>query len=246
MMRDDPAEGYEVKTSVQPKTNRASRRRRIGVSDGFGGLNFKPDPKLWEDLEAALGQPIPGEVQKDITDLVGEYYAWQWSEVTAPFRDDVQSYIAALRRDAIKLRDTIGQTDDFAKKGLQEVARHCKIKNVKAGLPQRDAIRDVLTPLINATSVARSKFATDDPGFREGESWNNMILSIRKLFERHGLPTGASQETDRATSSKFVMFVRALQNHFPEDLRRHDDAVDATLAKAINRLGKKRDNSLPK
>lgn len=216
------------------------------MSDGFGGPNFKPDPKLWAELEAALARPIPEQVQKDLTDLVGKYYEWQGSERSAPFQDDVRAYLTTLRNDALKLRKTIGQQDAFAIVCLREVAQECKIRNVRPGLHQQDAIQHVLTSLINATSAVKPKIAKD-PSIREGESWDSLILSIRNLFKRHRLPTGVSHETIRATSSKFLMFVRALQKHFPEDLRRHDHAGDATLAKAISRLrtgsAKKRDNS---
>jgi hypothetical protein len=136
------------------------------------------------------------------------------------------------------LRDQ-GQTEKTIR---AMIGRNCKIRGVRPGLAQLDSIEHMLSSLITATSKTSKDLASSE-GFAEGDQWNLMIPKLRALFRSSGLPHAASQDsakTKTARGSAFVLFIKALQQSFPDPaLRKHHGVSDFTLAKEINRASKK-------
>jgi hypothetical protein len=233
------------KSEKQPsKSRRVSRRRRIYLSNGFGQPSFSPSEKAWAELEEALGRTLAKPIRDRIILETQSFYAAQPAESESLFLDDALSYIEKLKLEATKLRTTFRPQDSKKEATRRVVGRECKIRNVKPGLAQLDAIENVLTSLINASSAAQ-KSLENIPDVKEGDAWNHLILSVRAFFRQNGLPAGASQESSAGSPSRFVAFVKALQKHFPQEMRRYDHSTDVALATQINRLGRKKRDIIP-
>jgi hypothetical protein len=225
-----------------PKSNRKARRLRINLSgDALGGTEYQPDDKTWSAFEEALGQQFPTAVRDRLKEIVEGYFGAQPYETSSPFLADVLASVAKIKKEAIGLRETLRNPHPTNKALRPIIGRNCHIRNVKPGLDQLDMLNHALTSLINAGSQSQ-KYFSSQPGFEEGDAWAYMIRSVRTLFREHGLPTGASQDANKGSASKFVLFVEALQKSFPDaSLRRHYKIGSPALAKQINRIDKRRD-----
>jgi hypothetical protein len=225
-----------------PKSNRKARRLRINLSGAtFGGVEYQPDEKTWSELEQALGQQIPNLVRDRLSNIVEGYFGAQPYESSSPFLDDVLASAEKIKSETIVLRETLRNQAPVNKAVRLIIGRQSKIRGVKPGPDQLRMVEHALTSLINAASQSQRYFESQ-PGFEEGDEWAYMIRAIRKLFREHGLRAGASQDANKGTASRFVLFVEALQKSFPApELRRHYGIGAAALAKQINRIDRKRD-----
>lgn len=225
-----------------PKSSRKARRLRINLSGGaFGGTEYHPDEKTWSELERALGQQIPSPVRILLADIVEGYFGAQPYELSSPFLNDVLTSAERIKTETVGLRETLRNQDPINKAIRLVIGRHSKIRGIKPGSDQLRMLEHALTSLINAASQAQ-KYFESQPGFEEGDEWAYMIRAVRKLFREQGLRAGASQDANKGSASKFVLFVEALQKSFPDpSLRRHYGIGTAALAKQINRIDKKRD-----
>jgi hypothetical protein len=80
-----------------------------------------------------------------------------------------------------------------------------------------------------------------DSGLREGFAWDIWVDFIAGVVEYYGLPSSVRKDSDKRdpdlVNSQFVLLIKKLQEHLPEELRRHNQSNEA-LEQAIHRARK--------
>lgn len=227
-----------------PKTNRRSRKLRIGSSHFVGGEVFEPKDEDWSAYERALGKRMVEPLRLNVRDIVQDYFDEQPLEQNAPFLEDVVAAVADIGKRARELKAAF-RGSDINSRSLYSAARsaitqHCQPAAAEDDLSELDKIDRSLTKLITGASLAIHHLNQNaQNGFVEGKSWDQMIRRLREMFRQNGLPFRASHDTSKTPSqqgSPFERFIDELQTRFEQPtLRRHHGISRASLAKFINR-----------
>jgi hypothetical protein len=194
----------------------------------------------WKSVEQAYGHSIPQEIRDHIIFVTKALNLVGTAERNAP----------ALHRLVEKTKTLKNAAQSF----LQEVG--CEVKE-DAGQTSFESLTAALATVVKESLNDHLQFmlvvhstnsACDlmlrtwelDEGLREGWTWDAWVQSIGELMQDHGLPSAARKDSDKRDATKvnsqFVCLIRELQEHIPNELRRHI-SPDA-LAQAIYRARK--------
>jgi hypothetical protein len=220
---------------------RKSRTARLGSSHVAGNIDYAPKEEDWAQIESAFGNALGARVRAAIIEAVRVYFLEERFERHAPHLRDSMYFLDGVDSAARKLMrkivcDAKSQMAEAAFHAQDAIGRHMH-DPLHPESDRWDAFRRHVTALIAAVSKAKREFAENKKaGLSEGAAWSKLIRRITAIAERRGLPIGASKATNKPGNeepSPFVRMVRALQETFPMEMRRHSWTYYAT-AEAIS------------
>lgn len=219
----------------------ARRSQKLPWSSGRGLFAYlarrvpgaAPDSQpnfAWQQVEQTYGEPVPPDVRNSLIVATHLFILTEEAERKADRVTDAQREIEALERDASKLQATLirASESDAGVVAIDLIERNIDERHLGASF--YNSFRALLAALPDACTAARQTL-NELPSSKEGDEWSEWVRRITKILKDAGLPWQVSKDW-RGKKSPFVALIEALQEHLPEESRRHTHS-DGALAKAI-------------
>jgi hypothetical protein len=195
----------------------------------------------WLAVERACGCSFPRKTRDEMQKVTRDFIYWASAETRAELLSTAQECILAWKGAADDFdRALYGQPESDAR----SYARHLVTKYfIDRRFRRTDLFQDlsgVLSDFIGACSHALNEDgASEDRGFRQGESWERWVRDLTKVLKENGFPT-AVRTDDLGDKSRFTWLVVSLQELVPAKVRRLC-ATRLAAGKAIQRARQARD-----
>jgi hypothetical protein len=214
---------------------RPSRKLPFSRADGRSP-NFLLTDENWNEVELAYGCALSDTIRQSIVDATNQFLASEVFERNAKPSRPTIDMVESIRAMSDKIRKKLsagGETAAFAQSAIMEhlVSKYLKLEPYEQLF---HALDEVTSSLSAACTQALTEL--DDPEahvFRDGVSWDRWIRVLTHIAEQNGLPIAASNAGNaEAELGPFARFVEALQELFPQEVRRH---ANTRLSSAIYR-----------
>ena len=187
----------------------------------------------WKKLETHYGYAIPPDLRSAV--VAKTQTMRRRSEArqsTLPTREAIKR-IARIKRAAVEWLESTDRLPD-------EVD---EVRALIMSVDDYERVERVINPFMNFVVASCDKALLElksDLASKEAQDashpWEDWIVELTDLFDQYGLPTGAPKDVDKAKPgrrpSKFVIFIRELQQLIEPKCRQHTHSDDA-LAEAI-------------
>jgi hypothetical protein len=195
----------------------------------------------WKRIERAYGHKLPKAIRAGILLATEALRLIGGMERTAPALEKMIAKTKSLKDAARSLLKEVGWPvkEDAAWKSFEAMTEGAAT-----------AVKEFPNVHLQFLMVVDSLFAgcnlmlrnwESDGGLREGWAWDAWVQSISEVMQHHGLPGAARKDFRKRKAnqveSQFVRLIDKLQEHMPEELRRHTQSLDS-LAQAIYRARK--------
>lgn len=213
----------------------------------MGAPVLRLDDEDWMVLEDAIGGNIPDDERTKITRLVNTYFdrcAFEWN---APFLNDAVDIVNEIKKGATGFKSVldkhINQPGIDCEPSKNDEKRQFEIYRASAYVDERlademtrmghdfDALRLMsrgLNHLILACGVLQigdqltpSLEAKAQQATPEGAAWCHMTTDLRNVLKNLGFSTRIDKDSGEEDPSRFVVFIRRLQERFPSKFQRY-------------------------
>jgi hypothetical protein len=193
----------------------------------------------WRRIQEGQGHVLSVEIRKLIQKVTQSYITSATFQMNAEPAERAQAKIDEISRAAKSLWGALLTNDnsDAAFYARRLIAKNFQDSRMPEGTRKLQSLTELMGEFVRACNAAQTELCNNG-GSTPWEPWEEWIRSLTTMFQSHGLPTGARNDTDKrpddTSSSPFVAFVWKLQNTLPEIYRRSTQSKGA-LAKAISR-----------
>jgi len=197
------------------------------------------DNAAWDQLEAALGGPIPDELRNELVALTDNFLSFVVFETTAEPLEGSKARLKSLNSAARAFWQTLGSRGNSEAAFFADhlVSLHFHDSRIGAG-DKLHALTTLMTSFVVACRMAQQEIDSGNlADHQRGEGWNLWIRNVTKAFGERGLPVSARKDTDKnlhEKASAFVLFIARFQECFPKEYRRGAHSLVA-LTEAITR-----------
>jgi hypothetical protein len=195
---------------------------------------FSISDNQWEKIERESEVTIPPYLRSAV---VAKTQTMRWRseawQSALPTREAIKR-IDRIKRAAV---EWLGSTD-----GLPDEAD--EVRALIMSVDDYEQVERFINPFMNfvVTSCDKALELESDLASKEAQDashpWEDWIVKLTDLFDQYGLPTGAPKDVDKANPgrrpSKFVIFIRELQQLIEPQYRQHTHS-DGALVAAITR-----------
>jgi len=207
--------------------------RKPTLSFGVTSLwPFSISDEDWKKLETHYGYAIPPDLRSAV---VAKTQTMRWRsearQSTLPTREAIKR-IARIKRAAVEWLESTDRLPD-------EVD---EVRALIMSVDDYERVERVINPFMNFVVASCDKALLElksDLASKEAQDashpWEDWIVELTDLFDQYGLPTGARKDVDKNKTglpSRFVIFVRELQQLIESQYRQHTHSKEA-LADAI-------------
>jgi hypothetical protein len=212
----------------------ARRKDRVPIGSS-SQVPFSISDDQWEKIERESEVTIPPDLRSAVVaktqTMCWRSEAWQSA---LPTREAIKR-IARIKRAAV---EWLGSTDRLP----DEVD---EVRALLMSVDDYEQVERVINPFMNFVVASCDKallVLESDLASKEAQDashpWDDWIVELTKLFKHHRLPFSAPKDVDKAKPgrrpSKFVIFIRELQQLIEPQYRQHTHS-DEALAAAITR-----------
>lgn len=236
--------------STKDGVPRKSRSARLPTASVRGEFRFEPSAEDWDRIASGYGIELTPEDKSEIHKLAENYLLFAPFERAAPFAADAIGYLKRLRKAAVGFRTALLSGQQLKTESERDAAFYAgllieqRLEELRySRTASMNDLHATMTAFMAASAGAMKELESPAARFHdEGETWDALVRGLTSWFKSTGRPTGAAKDADKSKKdapSRFVGFVRELQNTFPADLRRYT-ASDVALAKGISDARRKR------
>jgi hypothetical protein len=210
------------------------RKDRLPIGSS-SQLPFSISDDQCEKIERESGFTIPPDLRSAVVaktqTMRWRSEAWQFA---LPTREAMKR-IDRIKWAAVEWREsTHGLPDEVD-----------EVRALIMSVDDYERVERVINPFMNFVVASCDKALRElesDLASKEAQDarhpWEDWIVELTDCFDHYGLPTGASKDIDKAKPgrrpSKFVIFIRELQQLIEPQYRQHTHS-DEALTAAINR-----------
>jgi hypothetical protein len=215
---------------------------RIVMREAFGFHVLEED---WCEIEKRYAHSIPAEARSAVNDVTEKYLRLASAEQDAPSKADALKRLEDLKGRTASLKEAINElpADNPIREYVDEqIAFAYSISKYEDSTSILEYLSTFERELERFSKACRDtiSFLLDYDFWPARAAWDIWIRQLTQALDRHGLPTSARKDSDKAKTGKasqFVELVDALQRLIPERFRRSIHSKPA-LATAIHKARK--------